>query len=112
MKRDNRIYLDHILECTKRISQYMAGKTKEEFLADSLTQDAVTRQLEIIGEATKKISMELRNANSDIPWSDMAGMRDVIIHEYFDVDFDIVYDTVTQRVPELQVKVEQLLNKL
>jgi uncharacterized protein with HEPN domain len=72
-------------------------------LEDLKTQDAVVRQLEIIGEATKKISLELKKKNPSIPWMDMAGMRDRLIHDYIDVDFEIVWQTVSEDIIKLKV---------
>ncbi len=92
----------------EKIQSYISGKDQETFSNDSITQDAVVRQLEIIGEATKRISKELRNKNSDVPWDDMAGMRDVLIHDYIDVDLNIVWKTASQSIPGLKA----LLNKL
>jgi len=82
--KDDIIYIDHILNSISRILDYISGKDREEFEADLVTQDAVVRQLEIIGEATKRVSKELRSKHPDIPWSDMAGMRDVLTHDYID----------------------------
>ena len=93
--KDDRIYIEHILQSIGRISFYLAGKDYQSFSDDFLTQDAVIRQLEIIGEATKRISKELRAINPNIPWSDMAGMRDILIHDYIDVDTDIVWKTAS-----------------
>lgn len=73
-----------------------------------MTQDAVVRQLEIIGEATKMISKELRNLNPLVPWSDMAGMRDILIHDYIDVDIDIVWKTASESI----IKLKSLLQNL
>jgi uncharacterized protein with HEPN domain len=80
--KDDRIYIEHILQSIERIQSYISRKNQETFSIDSITQDAVVRQLEIIGEATKRISKALRKNNSDVPWDDMAGMRDVLIHDY------------------------------
>ncbi len=80
--KDDRIYIEHILQSIERIQSYISRKNQETFSFDSITQDAVARQLEIIGEATKRISKALRKNNSDVPWDDMAGMRDVLIHDY------------------------------
>jgi uncharacterized protein with HEPN domain len=77
-------------------------KNQFSFSEDFLTQDAVIRQLEIIGEATKRISKEFRSENPHIPWSDMAGMRDILIHDYIDVDVDIVWKTASESIPELK----------
>ncbi len=106
--KDDRIYIEHILQSIEKIQSYISGKDQETFSNDSITQDAVVRQLEIIGEATKRISKELRNKNSDVPWDDMAGMRDVLIHDYIDVDLNIVWKTASESIPGLKV----LLNKL
>ena len=106
--KDDRIYIEHILQSIEKIQSYISGKDQETFQNDSITQDAVVRQLEIIGEATKRISKELRNKNSEVPWDDMAGMRDVLIHDYIDVDLNIVWKTASQSIPGLKA----LLNKL
>ena len=106
--KDDRIYIEHILQSIEKIQSYIQGKDQETFSNDSITQDAVVRQLEIIGEATKRISKELRNKNSEVPWDDMAGMRDVLIHDYIDVDLNIVWKTASQSIPGLKA----LLNKL
>ena len=106
--KDDRIYIEHILQSIEKIQSYISGKDQESFSNDSLTQDAVVRQLEIIGEATKRISKELRKNNPDVPWDDMAGMRDVLIHNYIDVDLNIVWKTASESIPGLKA----LLNKL
>ena len=83
--------------------------TREMFLADRKTQDAVVRSIEVIGEATKNLSRKLRTANPDVPWRDIAGMRDRIIHRYFDVNLAMVWSVVETDVPNLRAKVQQLL---
>lgn len=100
--KDDRIYIEHILQSIERIGSYIFGKDQQEFSEDNLTQDAVIRQLEIIGEATKRISPALRDINPDVPWQDMAGMRDILIHNYIDVDTDIVWKTASESIPELK----------
>lgn len=87
MKTD-RIYITHILECINNINSYV--QNEKDFLSSRLIQDAVIRNLEVIGEATKKISKELREQEKLVPWSEMAGLRDVLIHNYFGVDLSIV----------------------
>ncbi|WOK09760.1 DUF86 domain-containing protein [Imperialibacter roseus] len=79
----------------------MDGKDQHSFDEDFLTQDAIVRQLEIIGEATKRISKEYRSKFPNIPWSDMAGMRDVLIHDYIDVDLNVVWKTASEDIPTL-----------
>lgn len=106
--KDDKIYIDHILQSIERIKSYLKGKDHQSFTDDFLTQDAVIRQLEIIGEATKRISKGLRDINPDVPWSDMAGMRDILIHDYIDVDTDIVWKTASESIPELDIILQRL----
>ena len=108
--KDDRFYIDHILQSIERINTYLTGKDQDTFSGDYITQDAVIRQLEIIGEATKRISKEFRAKNPGVPWSDMAGMRDILIHDYIDVDLDIVWKTASESILELE-KLLQDLNK-
>lgn len=106
--KDDSIYIDHILNSINRILDYISGKDREAFEADQLTQDAAVRQLEVIGEATKRVSKELRSKNPDIPWSDMAGMRDVLIHDYIDVDLGVVWKTISEEIPNLKALILKL----
>jgi len=100
--KDDSIYIDHILNSINRILDYISGKDRESFEAELVTQDAVVRQLEIIGEVSKRVSKEFRSKHPDIPWSDMAGMRDVLIHDYIDVDFDVVWKTASEDIQNLK----------
>jgi len=86
----------------------ITGKDHQSFSQDNLTQDAVIRQLEIIGEATKRISGEFRSKNPQVPWSDMSGMRDVLIHDYLEVDIDIVWRTATESIYNLKRLLQNL----
>ena len=106
--KDDSIYIDHILNSINRILDYISGKDQEAFEADLVTQDAVVRQLEVIGEATKRVSKELRSKNPDVPWSDMAGMRDVLIHDYIDVDLGVVWKTASEDIPNLKALILKL----
>lgn len=101
MKKVDSVYLDHILESIGRIRSYTRGMKEGDFLRDGKTQDAVIRQFEIIGEATKRISDEFRDKHMHIPWEDMARMRDKLIHDYIDVDASIVWKTVKKDIPIL-----------
>jgi uncharacterized protein with HEPN domain len=107
--KDDSIYIDHILQSIHRIHTYISGKDRDSFDRDYMAQDAVVRQLEIIGEATKRISKEFRVKYPDVPWSDMAGMRDVLIHDYLDVDIDIVWKTASEDIFNLKELLEKLV---
>ena len=109
--KDDTIYIEHILLGIVRIESYLKGKDHNTFSGDYLAQDAVVRQLEIIGEATKRISKEFRKINPNSPWSDIAGMRDILIHDYIDVDLDIVWKTATESLSNLK-SLLQNLNKI
>jgi uncharacterized protein with HEPN domain len=90
-------------------SLYVAGMSYEEFLADLKTQDAVIRTLEIVGEATKQLSSELREQYPTILWKNMAGMRDKLIHDYFGINLDIVWEIVSDELPAVAAEVGQIL---
>lgn len=106
--KDDRIYIEHILQSIERIESYISGQNHQSFSDDYMTQDAVVRQLEIIGETAKKVSKELRSANPQVPWSDMSGMRDVLIHDYIDVDINIVWKTATESIYYLKSLLQNL----
>jgi len=107
--KDDNVFLKHILESIVLIEQYIQDISKDDFLRLPVIQDAVIRRFEVIGEATKNISKATRLANSKIPWKIMAGMRDVLIHEYFGVDLDEVWDTCINDLPELKEKIQKIV---
>ena len=109
MNKD-RLYLESIRDCLERIADYTTGG-EQEFLASRLIQDGVVRNLEVIGEATKNLSSELRQANPAIPWRQIAGMRDVLIHDYLKVNLSRVWLTVSTDLPDLRTTVTRLLNQ-
>jgi uncharacterized protein with HEPN domain len=102
-------YLKHILDETTYLANRAKGLAKEEFMHDETLKRAFVCSLEIIGEATKNVSAELRQKHSYIEWRAMAGMRDRLIHHYFGVDYDIVWDVVTNKIPLLQHQIEQII---
>ncbi len=112
MKPDDAIYLRHILDAIEKIERYLQGYVKDTFLRDTLVQDGVIRQLEIISEATKQLSQELRIQYSHIPWQDIAGMRDVLIHHYFGVDIDKVWLTTQEDILFVKAEAIKILEKL
>jgi uncharacterized protein with HEPN domain len=106
------VYVRHILDAISRIAEYLQGIEEAVFYQTPLVQDGVIRQLEIIGEATKQISSETRTEYAHIPWKDMAGMRDKLIHDYFGVDLEQVWITAQNDIPILQVEIKAILRSL
>lgn len=109
MPRVSEDYLQDIFEAMQMARQFIENLTYEQFQEDEKTIFAVVRALEIIGEATKKITASVRNKYPDVPWKDMAGMRDILIHDYFGVDIETVWLTVTDKIPQVQPSIQQIL---
>jgi len=108
-ERTDKDFLHDIQEAIRRIAIYTHGMTYTAFLEDIKTQDAIIRNLEIIGEATKNLSKDLRTNHPQIPWKGMAGVRDRLIHHYFGVNLDIVWEIVTTELPEVSSSLKSLL---
>jgi len=107
--KDNTVYLHHISDAIIQIEKYIHQKPVEEFMEDRMLQDAVVRQPEIIGEASRNLSDDFRKHNRSIPWSQIVGMRNRIAHDYLSVDMEIVWDIVTQDLPDLKLGIIKLL---
>lgn len=101
-------YLKDISEAISDIANFVEGLSFKDFTADKKTTNAVIRSLEVLGEATKNIPMPMRDQHPDIPWSQMAGMRDVLIHNYMGVDLMTVWKVIKERLPDLQSKIEKI----
>jgi uncharacterized protein with HEPN domain len=108
MRRD-RAYLLDILEAARLAREYLGEKTKDAFLEDILCQDAVIRRIEIIGEAARRLSQEAQREFPDLPWNEMIGMRNVMIHDYDGVDTVMVWETVKKDLPVLIATLEKVL---
>ena len=106
--RTDKDFLYDIQEAIRRIKAYTHEMTYKEFLADTRTQDAVIRNVEIIGEATKKLSIRLRKRYSSVPWKEMAGARDRLIHHYFGVDLEVVWQIVIAELSDLALQIEKI----
>lgn len=109
MPRDYKVYLDDILEASARIRNYTSGLTLEGFKNDTKTLDAVVRNLEVIGEAAKKVPDDVRSRHSDVEWKKIAGLRDILIHEYFGIDVNIIWDILKNKLPSLEEQVRKIL---
>ncbi len=112
MDKDPKIFLRHILGSIEDLKAYTKGVPHNAFMASREKQDAVVRRLEIIGEAVKNISNESREKHADIPWKKIAGMRDELIHEYFSVDLELVWVTITDIIPEFKKQIQAMLKEL
>ncbi len=107
MKTDS-VYLNHIIDAIKRIEDYTEGIEHEKFTNTNLLQDGVIRQIQIIGEASKRLSQETISKYDDIPWKDITGMRDKLVHDYFGVDVEAVWKTVQIDIPFLKTKIKNI----
>ena len=108
-KRKPDVYLQDILESIEHIQRFLDGVSEDEFYKNVEKQDAVLRRLEIIGEAVKHLPEEIRGDHPDIPWRQIAGMRDIIIHEYFGVTLNMVWIVATDDIFDLKTKVEEII---
>jgi uncharacterized protein with HEPN domain len=106
--RDDHERLRHMLEAIQRIERY-AVRGEEAFRRDELVQNWIVHHLQIIGEAARAVSHVFRSQHADIPWSDIIGMRHVLVHEYFGIDLDIVWRVVAKDLPDLKTKIEAAL---
>jgi uncharacterized protein with HEPN domain len=106
------LYLQDILDAIKKINEFMGKLSFVEFIKDEKTQYAVIRALEIIGEASKKIDQELKENYKEIPWREMSGLRDKLIYDYFGVNTEVIWKTVTEDIPILNKKLKEIFNHL
>ena len=107
--KEDKFYLVHITEAIENILAYTRGVSKETFLKDQKLKDAVVRNIEIIGEAVKQVSSDLQQKHADIPWQKIARTRDMLIHHYFDVDDEQLWDIVATDIPTLQIEIEKIV---
>jgi len=107
--RNHRLYLRDILDALESIEKFVQDMSFEEFKQDDKTVSAVIRKFEIIGEATKQIPVELKDKSPQIPWKEMAGMRDRLIHFYFGVDYQLVWTAIKERIPLVKGYIKKIL---
>jgi uncharacterized protein with HEPN domain len=109
MPHDDAVYLHHIIDAIVQIEEYVRGLTEETFVGSAITRDAVIRQLEIIGEAGKRVSSHLRANHAEVPWPTIAGMRNKLIHDYFGVDLEKVWITTQKDLLPLKDQIQAIL---
>ena len=112
MKKDDTVYLRHIIDAFLQIERYTNGVTYEEFLSNSLLQDAVIRQLEVMGEAARNLSADLQNEYPAIPWRQMISLRNRMIHAYFNVNLQIIWEIIQGDIPNLKKDMMRVLENL
>ena len=110
MPRDHNLYLKDMLEAIRKIENYSENITLDTLVEDELVQDAIIRNLEILGEAVKNIPEHVKNENPDIEWKKIAGLRDIITHAYFGIDVEIIWDVVENKIPSLKKSLLEILS--
>jgi uncharacterized protein with HEPN domain len=112
MPRNYKIYLNDILTSTAKIEEYTKDVSFEEFSEDSMREDAIIRNLITIGEAVKSIPNDIKSKSSKIEWEEVAGFRDILIHQYFGTDLETVWGIIKNDLPKLKMSIESLIKKL
>ncbi len=111
MKKEPMVFINHINDEIDKILESVNGLTKEKFIGDSLLKDASVRRIEVIGEAVKNIPASFRKKYPNIEWQGISGIRDKLIHHYFGVDFNVVWEVIKKDIPKLKQEIESLLKK-
>ena len=112
MKRNYKLFLEDISDRIEKINSFVNGMTFEDFKQDDKTVSACIREIEVIGEATKQIPKEITDKFNELPWLLMAKMRDKLIHWYFDIDEEIVWNVATQKLPQIKEQIDEIIKKL
>ncbi len=111
MSRNYNLYLQDIVEAADRVASYVESMTRSEFETDQMRIDAVIRNLGIIGEAVKKIPDSIREKYPSVPWHNIAGLRNRVIHVYFNVNMDVVWDALQTKLPPLKTQIQRILKE-
>jgi uncharacterized protein with HEPN domain len=110
--KDDRLYLVHILECIARIETYVKGKDEAGFLKDSMLQDAVIRNLQVLSESSRRLSERLKSKYNGLDWSRLAGFRNIVVHDYLGVELDRVWQILEKDLPELKATVIRMQDEV
>ncbi len=111
MIKTPKVYLYDIIESIGAIEEYIDGQSKENLLAERRLQDLVVRRLQIIGEAANRIPESVQKDHSEIPWQDIKGLRNVIIHDYAEIDFELVWDVIKKDLPKFKINARKMMEK-
>jgi len=109
MKKSPKILLEYILESIEELEEHVKKSTKASFINDTKTQDAAMRRIEIIGEAARSLPSEFKRKNPKISWHEISGMRNKLVHEYMDIDLDLVWEVIKKDIPKLKKKIEGMI---
>ena len=109
MPRDFKVYAADILDAIEKVREYTHGLTFSRFIENRLVFDATLRNLQIIGEAVKNIPVSIKKKHPEVEWRKIAGLRDIIVHEYFEMDHDIIWDVVQYKLPILKAQIQKIL---
>jgi uncharacterized protein with HEPN domain len=112
MPREYKAYLKDILDAIRKIENYTRNISFDDFVVDELIKDGVVRNLEVIGEAVKNIPVDIKDKKPEVEWKKIAGLRDILIHDYFGIDEDIVWDAVKNKLPELEEEINGILSEI
>lgn len=104
--KDNSVYIDHMLDCILRIDEYV--ENKEQFYSSQLVQDAVVRNLQVISESSQRLADNVKQLYPDIPWKQISGFRNILVHDYLGVDLDVIWSVVEQELPNLEAALTKL----
>ncbi len=106
--KDDKLYLIHMSECINRVNKYTTGG-RDEFMSQSLIQDAVVRNLQVMAESSKRISDERKNRHLEVDWQEISGFRNILVHDYLGVDLELVWNIVTNELPGLEMAILSML---
>ncbi len=112
MRKNVKIFLEHILDAINLIEKYINDKKKSDFLESKQLQDSVIRRIEIIGEVIKNIPDDFKSTHENIPWKEITGMRDILIHQYFGVDLELTWEVIKTDLPKLKKQIILIKNEL